>query len=80
MGTGAAARRSHVEIAGEFGVLLDEVEAQLGLAAHQALDQVDRELVCVAVALSGSVTRRSVRLPASIVVSRSCARASRPGP
>ncbi len=32
--------RSHVQIVRELGVLLDELEAQLRLAAHQAFDQV----------------------------------------
>ncbi|HEV8678777.1 MAG TPA: hypothetical protein VGQ90_05325, partial [Stellaceae bacterium] len=32
------AQRSHVEVAGEAGVFLDVVEAQLGAAAHQGFD------------------------------------------
>src|SRR5579883_316300 len=41
----------NVQVADELRVLLDEVEAELGLAAHQALDQLRRLLVVAAVLL-----------------------------
>src|SRR5579862_2130907 len=60
----------------ELGVLLDELEAQLGLLAHQALTRFS-VLLRSSSAIS---TRTSVRWPGRIVVSLSCAGIISPRP
>ena len=71
--------RSHVQqlLAGEFGALLDELEARFGLGAHQPLDRFCGRLALVRRPAS---TRSSVRLLGSMVVSLSCAAIISPRP